>query len=190
LEIEGFKSYKEKTILKNFEVNFTAITGNNGCGKSNILDLICFVLGISNLNIIRASKIEDLIYSDENLRLNSATVTLTLKKLEINQSNEKSLKNEILISISRKIFFTGKNRYFLRNKKVAPTKILNFLYFINLNVTNPHFLIYQGHISRVSSMEHFELLELIENSIGTKLFDAKKKSALKTLRNKKKTEIY
>lgn len=81
LEIEGFKSYKEKTILKNFELNFTTITGNNGCGKSNILDSICFVLGISNLNIIRASKIEDLIYSDENFRLNFARVTLTLKKL-------------------------------------------------------------------------------------------------------------
>jgi chromosome segregation ATPase len=66
--------------LKNFGVNFTSITGNNGCGKSNILDLFCFVLGISNLNIIRVSKIEDLIYSDENLMLNSTRVTLTLKK--------------------------------------------------------------------------------------------------------------
>ena len=58
LEIEGFKSYKEKTILKNFGDHFNTITGNNGCGKSNILDSICFVLGISNLNIIRASRIE------------------------------------------------------------------------------------------------------------------------------------
>ena len=175
--------------MKNFGVNFTAITGNNGCGKSNILDSICFVLGISNLNIIRASKIEDLINSDENIKLNSARVTLTLKKLEINKSNEKILKNEILISISRKIFFTGKNRYFLENKKVTPTKILNFLYSINLNITNPHFLIHQGHISKVLSMKHFELLELVENSIGTKLFEAKKKSALETLREEKKTEI-
>ena len=94
--------------MKNFGVNFTAITGNNGCGKSNILDSICFVLGISYLNIIRASKIEDLINSDENIKLNSARVALTLKKLEINKSNEKILKNEILIVYHGKYFLLEK----------------------------------------------------------------------------------
>jgi energy-coupling factor transporter ATP-binding protein EcfA2 len=185
LEIEGFKSYKEKTILKNFGDHFNAITGNNGCGKSNILDSICFVLGISNLNIIRASRIEDLIYQDENLKLNSAKVTLMLKDSEIQKFGDKVLRNKKSISISRTIFISGKNRYSLGGIRVAPGKILNFLYSVNLNITYPHFIIHQGHISKVSLMTQTELLDLVENSIGTKLFESKKKLAVETIRNKK-----
>ena len=48
--IDGFKSYAQRTHVKNFDSMFNAITGLNGSGKSNILDAICFVLGISNLS--------------------------------------------------------------------------------------------------------------------------------------------
>ena len=48
--IDGFKSYAQRTHVKNFDPMFNAITGLNGSGKSNILDAICFVLGISNLS--------------------------------------------------------------------------------------------------------------------------------------------
>ena len=48
--IDGFKSYANRTVIDNFDCNFNAITGRNGTGKSNILDSICFVLGISRLS--------------------------------------------------------------------------------------------------------------------------------------------
>ena len=48
--IDGFKSYATRTVVSGFDPHFNAITGLNGSGKSNILDSICFVLGISNLN--------------------------------------------------------------------------------------------------------------------------------------------
>ena len=48
--IDGFKSYAQRTTVKSFDPLFNAITGLNGSGKSNILDSICFVLGISNLS--------------------------------------------------------------------------------------------------------------------------------------------
>ena len=47
--IDGFKSYAQRTEIKGFDPLFNAITGLNGSGKSNILDSICFLLGISNL---------------------------------------------------------------------------------------------------------------------------------------------
>lgn len=50
IEIEGFKSYATRVKLDGFHTAFNAITGLNGSGKSNILDAICFVLGISNLS--------------------------------------------------------------------------------------------------------------------------------------------
>jgi len=51
--IDGFKSYAERTEIGEFDSQFNAITGLNGSGKSNILDSICFVLGISNLSQVR-----------------------------------------------------------------------------------------------------------------------------------------
>ena len=49
IEIEGFKSYATKVVVDGFDKCFNAITGPNGSGKSNILDSICFVLGISQM---------------------------------------------------------------------------------------------------------------------------------------------
>jgi structural maintenance of chromosome 2 len=53
IAIEGFKSYASRVTLTNFDQTFNAITGLNGSGKSNILDSICFVLGIKNLTQVR-----------------------------------------------------------------------------------------------------------------------------------------
>ena len=174
LEIQGFKSYKERTILKNFGDNFNAITGNNGSGKSNILDSICFVLGLSTPNLIRVSKIEQLIHSSGSLALNEANVTLTLKHSKFNNVSKKKIKFNERITISRKVFINGKNTYFFNGLKVSPTKILNFLFSLNLNINNPYFLVRQGHITNVVFMSDSDLLELVENSVGTKLYDIKK----------------
>jgi structural maintenance of chromosome 2 len=54
--IDGFKSYAHRTVVPDFDPLFNAITGLNGSGKSNILDAICFVLGISNLSQVRLSR--------------------------------------------------------------------------------------------------------------------------------------
>lgn len=62
LVIDGFKSYPVRTHVRGFDPSFNAITGLNGSGKSNILDAICFVLGLTNLSSVRASNMQDLIY--------------------------------------------------------------------------------------------------------------------------------
>ena len=52
LIIDGFKSYASRTVISGFDPQFNAITGLNGSGKSNILDAICFVLGLSTLSLV------------------------------------------------------------------------------------------------------------------------------------------
>ena len=56
--IDGFKSYAQRTVVSGFDPQFNAITGLNGSGKSNILDSICFVLGITNLTHVRAHNLQ------------------------------------------------------------------------------------------------------------------------------------
>ena len=76
--IDGFKSYKEKVVLDGFDDSFNAITGYNGSGKSNILDAICFVLGLSGLDIARCQNLLDLVYKSGKAGILSVKVTIEL----------------------------------------------------------------------------------------------------------------
>ena len=76
LIIDGFKSYPVRTHVRGFDPSFNAITGLNGSGKSNILDAICFVLGLTNLSSVRAQNIQDLIYKRGQAGVTKASVTI------------------------------------------------------------------------------------------------------------------
>ena len=56
--IDGFKSYAVRTVISGWDESFNSITGLNGSGKSNILDAICFVLGITSMSTVRAQNIQ------------------------------------------------------------------------------------------------------------------------------------
>jgi structural maintenance of chromosome 2 len=74
--IDGFKSYRVRTHVEKFDRSFNAITGLNGSGKSNILDAICFVMGISRFSLIRVEKIQELVYKGGNANVSKASVTI------------------------------------------------------------------------------------------------------------------
>jgi structural maintenance of chromosome 2 len=74
--IDGFKSYAQRTVVSGFDPQFNAITGLNGTGKSNILDSICFVLGISNLSQVRVGNLQELVYKQGQAGVTKASVTI------------------------------------------------------------------------------------------------------------------
>lgn len=84
--IDGFKSYQTRTVISGWDPEFTAITGLNGSGKSNILDAICFVLGISNLSQVRASNLQDLVYKQGQAGITKATVSIVFNNSDPKQS--------------------------------------------------------------------------------------------------------
>jgi Chromosome segregation ATPases len=65
--LEGFKSYAQRTVISGFDPQFNAITGYNGSGKSNILDGICFVLGLSSLTLVHFSSHSLIIFRSEQV---------------------------------------------------------------------------------------------------------------------------
>lgn len=100
--LDGFKSYASRTVISQWDPEFNAITGLNGSGKSNILDAICFVLGITTLsqvsliisydpvhittNKVRAQNLQDLVYKRGQAGINKASVTIVFN----NQDNKQS----------------------------------------------------------------------------------------------------
>ncbi len=82
LVIDGFKSYAHRTVLKGFDQSFTAITGLNGSGKSNVIDAISFVLGNKNYAQLRVDNAQNLIYKNGQAGVQKATVTLVFNNVD------------------------------------------------------------------------------------------------------------
>lgn len=107
IEIEGFKSYAQRQVVDELDSQFNAITGLNGSGKSNILDAICFLLGITNLSHVRAQNLADLVYKQGQAGVNRATVTITFDNTDLlNQPVGYEKYKEIVVRRQVQIIFS------------------------------------------------------------------------------------
>ena len=181
--VDGFKSYAHRTVIGRFDCAFTAITGLNGTGKSNILDAICFVLGITNLQQVRASSLSELVYKAGQAGVTSASVSLLFDNSDA-QRSPVGYAEWSELTVTRVVVLGGKNRYLINGQTAQLSRVLNLFHSVGLNVNNPHFLIMQGRITRVIGMKAAELLSLIEEAAGTRMFESKKQAAVRTIDKK------
>jgi structural maintenance of chromosome 2 len=180
--IDGFKSYCTKTSVGNLDRFFNAITGLNGSGKSNILDAICFVLGISSLSHVRASNLQELVYKYGNSGISKASVSLIFDNTDKRYSPIGCEEYDQVV-ITRSIA-QGKSKYYLNGYTVTQDNIKSLFHSVQLNINNPHFLIMQGKVTQVVNMKPLEILGLLEEAAGTSIYELKKESALKTIKKK------
>eukprot|EP00933_Yihiella_yeosuensis_P044862 TRINITY_DN40139_c0_g1_i1.p1 TRINITY_DN40139_c0_g1~~TRINITY_DN40139_c0_g1_i1.p1 ORF type:complete len:1222 (-),score=402.44 TRINITY_DN40139_c0_g1_i1:218-3883(-) len=183
LIVDGFKSYSTRVSVAPFDRQFNAITGLNGSGKSNILDSICFVLGISNLTQVRVGNLSELVYKQGQAGVTKASVTVVFDNSDKAHS-PLGYEMHDKITITRQIVIGGRNRYLLNSHNVQQNQIQNLFHSVSLNVNNPHFLIMQGRITKVINMKPQETLSMIEEAAGTRMYENKKAGALKTLEKK------
>ncbi|GAB68849.1 structural maintenance of chromosome 2 [Plasmodium cynomolgi strain B] len=182
--LDGFKSYPTKTVIGPFHPQFNAITGLNGSGKSNVLDAICFVMGINNLNLIRVNRLDELIYKQGQAGITKGSVTIKFNNEQKPSPLQEPYRDMKNITITRQIVLGGRNRYLLNSHNAKPKDISDFFQSLKLNINNPHFLIMQGKITKVINMKPVELLGLIEESSGTKLYEVKRTNAIKLMGKK------
>lgn len=182
ITIDGFKSYSQKTSVSGFDRHFNAITGLNGSGKSNILDAICFVLGITSLSHVRASNLQELIYKYGNAGINKASVTLIFDNTEKKYSPIGCEEYDEII-VTRTIY-QGKSKYFLNGYTATQDNIKSLFQSVQLNISNPHFLIMQGKVTQVVNMKPLEILGLLEEAAGTSIYEMKKESSMKLIKKK------
>nr|XP_014333654.1 PREDICTED: structural maintenance of chromosomes protein 2 [Bos mutus] len=181
--LEGFKSYAQRTEVNGFDPLFNAITGLNGSGKSNILDSICFLLGISNLSQVRASNLQDLVYKNGQAGITKALVSITFDNSDKKQS---PLGFEVHdeITVTRQVVIGGRNKYLINGVNANNTRVYDLFCSVGLNVNNPHFLIMQGRITKVMNMKPPEILSMIEEAAGTRMYEYKKQNAQRTIEKK------
>ncbi|CCE62594.1 hypothetical protein TPHA_0C04440 [Tetrapisispora phaffii CBS 4417] len=187
LIIDGFKSYATRTVISEWDPQFNAITGLNGSGKSNILDAICFVLGISSMSTVRASNLQDLIYKRGQAGVTKASVTIVFDNSDKSKAPI-GFETSLTISVTRQIVLGGTSKYLINGHRAPQQSVLHLFQSVQLNINNPNFLIMQGKITKVLNMKPTEILALIEEAAGTKMFEDRREKAIRTMA-KKETKL-
>ncbi|ORY00671.1 RecF/RecN/SMC [Clohesyomyces aquaticus] len=181
--IDGFKSYAVRTVITGWDGSFNSITGLNGSGKSNILDAICFVLGITNMSTVRAQNMQDLIYKRGQGGVTKASVTIVFDNSDKSKSPV-GHENNAQVSIMRQIVMGGTSKYMINGYRATQDSVQRLFQSVQLNINNPNFLIMQGRITKVLNMKAVEILAMIEEAAGTRMFDDRREKALKTMGKK------
>ena len=176
LEMIGFKSFAPKTVLQ-FNQGVTAVVGPNGCGKSNVLDALRWVLGEQSAKALRGGEMADVIFSgtDSRAALGMAEVSLTFSDCEKELGVEW---NEV--RITRRVFRDGKSEYFL-NKAPCRLKDIHQLFMDTGIGRSAYSIMEQGKIADILSSRPEDRRAIFEEAAGITKFKAQKKEALRKL---------
>lgn len=176
LEIIGFKSFAPKTVL-NFHRGVTAIVGPNGCGKSNVLDSIRWVLGEQSAKALRGGEMADVIFSGTDSRpaLGMAEVSMTFAECEKELGTDW---NEV--RITRRVYRDGKSEYFL-NKTACRLKDIHQLFMDTGVGRSAYSIMEQGKIDLILSSRPEDRRAIFEEAAGITKYKAQKKEALRKL---------
>jgi chromosome segregation protein len=176
LELLGFKSFPDKTIIK-LTPGVTSIVGPNGCGKTNILDAIRWVLGEQKISLLRGSKMEEIIFNGTRdiKPLGMAEVTLVV------QNNKGILPTEYSeVQVTRRLFRSGESEYLL-NKVPCRLKDITDLFMDTGVGAHIYSVIQQDMIEAILSDRADDRRFLFEEAAGISKYKHRKKAALRKL---------
>jgi len=177
LEITGFKSFYDKATIE-FPQGISAVVGPNGCGKSNVVDAIRWVMGEQSLKQLRGKNKEDIIFSGTNGKppLNMAEVSLTMSNDNGNAPEE--LKDFTEINLTRRLYRSGETAYLLNRQPCRLKDIHNVFLGSGLGAKS-YAVIQQGNIGAITEATPEERRYYIEEAAGTTRYKNRKIEALR-----------
>ncbi len=179
IEILGFKSFRDKTSLV-FSPGISAIVGPNGCGKSNIVDAMRWVMGEQRVTLLRGKKMDDVIFngSDESAPVGMAQVSITL------ENNGRSLNSAYAdcteVTVSRKLYRDGESEYSINN---VPCRLLDVReFFLDAGVgTRTYSIVEQEKVFHLIEAKPEQRREFIEEAAGISKYRSRRESAARKI---------
>jgi chromosome segregation protein len=176
LEIKGFKSFADKTVL-HFDEGITGVIGPNGCGKSNIVDSIRWVIGEHKMSSLRSENLESLVFNGSRTRSASglAEVSLTF------ENTKNLLPTEFnMVTITRKFYKSGESEYRLNDVSCRLKDIHNL--FMDTGVsTDSYAIIELGMVDDIIKDKDNSRRRMLEQAAGISIYKTRKKEARQKL---------
>jgi chromosome segregation protein len=176
LEIKGFKSFADKTTLL-FDEGVTGVIGPNGCGKSNIVDSIRWVIGEQKISHLRSENLESLVFNGSKTRSASglAEVSLTF------ENTRNLLPTEFnTVTVTRKFYKSGESEYRLNDVQCRLKDIQNL--FMDTGITTDSYAIIElGMVDEIIKDKDNSRRRMLEQAAGISIYKTRKKEAKQKL---------
>ncbi len=179
LELQGFKSFVDPTVI-DFDLPIVGIVGPNGCGKSNVVDAIRWVMGEQSAKHLRGKAMEDVIFSGSSNRapLGMASVSLTFSTDDGVVPPQYSGFSEI--SVTRRLYRSGESEYLINKVPCRLRDILDL--FLGTGAgTKAYSVIAQGQVEFAVNAKPEERRRLIEEAAGISKFKSRRDAAVRRM---------
>lgn len=180
IKLAGFKSFVDPTTV-NFPSNMAAVVGPNGCGKSNIIDAVRWVMGESSAKNLRGESMTDVIFNGSNTRKPVTQASIEL----IFDNSDQTLLGEYAsyaeISIRRRVTRDGQNTYFLNGTKCRRRDITDIFLGTGLGPRS-YSIIEQGMISKLIEAKPEDLRNFIEEAAGISKYKERRRETENRIR--------
>ena len=178
--LNGFKSFADKVELT-FDSPITAIVGPNGCGKSNVVDAVKWVLGEQSVKSLRSEQMADVIFSGSSSRKPAGTAEVSLFISNPNGTGSRQLPIDAdQVQISRRIYKSGESEYRINNKICRLKDIRELIMDTGVGV-KAYSIIEQGQVGQLLNASKMERRVIFEEAAGISKYKAHKKEALRKL---------
>jgi len=174
--MSGFKSFATKTELV-FGDNFNCVLGPNGCGKSNVIDSLCFVLGKGSTKELRAERAANLIYNGGKTKQPAKEGSVSIY---FDNSDKSFPTEEKVVKITRIVRQTGQSKYKINDKVRTRQEVLDLLSIARVD-PDGYNIILQGDIEKFVNMPTVKRREIIEEISGIGIYENKKNKAINEL---------
>ncbi|KAG8531410.1 uncharacterized protein KY384_003039 [Bacidia gigantensis] len=176
--IQGFKSYKEQTVIEPFSPKHNVIVGRNGSGKSNFFAAIRFVLGDAYTQMGREER-NALLHVSTGAAVMSAFVEIIFDNSD---DRFPTGKPELIL---RRTIGMKKDEYTLDRKNATKSDVMNLLESAGFSRSNPYYIVPQGRVTALTNMKDGERLNLLKEVAGTQVYEARRQESLKIMHDTK-----
>ncbi|KAK4870991.1 hypothetical protein LT330_000228 [Penicillium expansum] len=187
--IQGFKSYKDQTVIEPFSPKHNVIVGRNGSGKSNFFAAIRFVLSDAYTHLGREER-QALLHVDPKQEGSGSAVMSAYVEIIFDNSDDRfpTGKPEVVL---RRTIGIKKDEYTLDRKNATKNDVMNLLESAGFSRSNPYYIVPQGRVTALTNMKDSERLVLLKEVAGTQVYEARRSESLKIMNetNSKRAKI-
>jgi chromosome segregation protein len=181
IELKGFKSFGPQTVKVVLDKGFTAITGPNGSGKTNIMDAMLFSLGELSTRRLRAENAAKLIfYGSETAGLERSKMAKVI--IQFDNTDGTMPVDTVTVTVSREVYRNGQSVYRLNGRRITRQHLLEILSMAAISSVSQN-IIPQGTITRLTDITPTERRKIVEDLVGIAQYDAEKAEAEEKLRS-------